>query len=320
MKVFISWSGEMSHKVASTLRDWLPYVIQSLKPFLSSGDINKGARWSDVLANELKDTEFGIICITPYNINSPWLNFEAGALSKSIDRSLVFPFLFHVNPSDLRGPLSQFQSTVYEKEDVLNLLSSINSRLNSEENLEHELLRHTFDVWWPQLEEGLNRVKDSEGAETETGYKWLHNPDDLRKIEVAVDCKSIWVITPSPYQDLQNTCVREVVQKNIGRGVKYSFILPSSDTVDEARELLQHIFSSNLEQLTIREIPHQKFQNLAVTHYLILNPEAEEPYRLRVFLELPIKQGNYWIEVDSESEAAFGFVTRFRKLMNEETI
>ena len=83
---------------------------------------------------------------------------------------------------------------------------------------------------------------------------------------------------------------------------------------------MQNLGSNPLEQLTIREIPHQKFQNLAVTHYLVLNPEAEEPYRLRVFLELPVKQGNYWIEVDSESEAAFGFVTRFRKLMNEETV
>jgi hypothetical protein len=71
MKVFISWSGEMSHKVANVLRDWLPYVIQAVDPFVSSGDINKGERWGDVLAEELEDTEFGIICLTPYNVKAP---------------------------------------------------------------------------------------------------------------------------------------------------------------------------------------------------------------------------------------------------------
>jgi hypothetical protein len=315
MKVFISWSGEMSHKVARVLRNWLPYVIQAVNPFVSSGDINKGERWGDVLAKELEDTEFGIICLTPYNIRAPWLNFEAGALSKSIDRSFLSPFLFRVEPSEIQGPLSQFQSTVYEKEDVFNLLSSINNRLGTEGRLEHELLRETFDVWWHKLKDELDGVEESQESETETGYKWLYTPGDLSRIEVSADCKSIWVVTPSPYQDLQNTCIKNVVQKNIGRGIRYTFILPSSDTTEEVSETLQHIFSSHSEQLTIKEIPHQKFHSLAVTHYLVLNPEEDDHYPLKVFLELPLKQRDYWMEV--ENEAAFGFAARFRKMVEE---
>ena len=77
MKVFLSWSGETSRAVACALRDWLPYVIQSVKPFVSTSDIEKGQRWSDVLSQELSSTAYGIICLTPFNVRSPWLNFEA---------------------------------------------------------------------------------------------------------------------------------------------------------------------------------------------------------------------------------------------------
>ena len=61
MKVFISWSGECSKKVALLFRDWLPTVIQAIDPFVSSEDIEKGARWNTDIAQELKESSFGLI-------------------------------------------------------------------------------------------------------------------------------------------------------------------------------------------------------------------------------------------------------------------
>jgi hypothetical protein len=159
MKVFLSWSGTTSHRVACALREWLPSVMQSLIPYVSSEDIDKGARWSTDIAKELEDSRYGIICVTRENIHAPWVNFEAGALSKVFDKSFVTPFLFDLKRSDVQGPLLQFQSTIWDKDDVLKLLKSINNRSTETEKLKDDKLTRAFEVWWPQLEADLKAIE-----------------------------------------------------------------------------------------------------------------------------------------------------------------
>ena len=160
MKVFLSWSGDLSHKVALTLRDWLPSVIQSIEPYVSSEDIDKGARWSTDIASELADSSYGILCVTKENLHAPWLTFEAGALSKTMDKSYVSPFLFDIKRSEVNGPILQFQSTVFEKDDVKKLLLSLN-KADSDEQLTVERLEKALDVWYPDLEKQLNELLES---------------------------------------------------------------------------------------------------------------------------------------------------------------
>lgn len=158
MKIFISWSKQKSHEVAIVLRDWLPSVIQSLEPFVSSEEIDKGSRWSTEIAQELEDCSFGILCITEENLEEPWLMFEAGALSKKISNSYVCPFLLGIQRSDVKGPLVQFQSTIFEKEDVKKLLATINS-VCGDSGISSHLLDKSFDVWWPSLEDQLKQIE-----------------------------------------------------------------------------------------------------------------------------------------------------------------
>ncbi len=157
MKVFLSWSGEVSHKVAIVFRDWLPSVIQAIEPYVSSEDIDKGARWSTDIAEELENSTFGILCVTKENIQTPWLNFEAGALSKSMDKSYVSPFLFDIKRSEVNGPILQFQSTIFDKEDIKKLIITLNKACG-EGLLTDERISKTFEVWYPSLENQLNDI------------------------------------------------------------------------------------------------------------------------------------------------------------------
>lgn len=160
MKVFISWSGNTSLKVAQIFRDWLPSVIQSIVPYVSSEDIDKGARWSTDIAKELENSTFGILCVTKDNLEAPWLSFEAGALSKTMEKSFVTPFLFNIKRSEVQGPILQFQSTVFEKDDIKKLVVTLNKACGDTGISSEQRLAQSFEVWYPILEKNLNALKD----------------------------------------------------------------------------------------------------------------------------------------------------------------
>lgn len=162
--LFISWSGSMSQAVAAALRDWLPSVIQAVKPWLSSADLEKGVRWSTVLSEKLERTDVGIICLTPDSLGAPWMLFEAGALSKSVQNARVFPYLVGIESRNVKGPLTQFQLTRADKDDTAKLLSSINGVLG-DSALSEKQLEKSFEVWWPVLEEQLRDILKAGGEQ-----------------------------------------------------------------------------------------------------------------------------------------------------------
>lgn len=159
MKIFISWSGQRSRAIAEALNDWLKRVIQAVKPFYSP-EIEKGAKWSGEINTALEGTRFGIICLTPDNLESRWIHYEAGALSKTPD-ALIWTFLHGVRAGDVLPPLGQFQHTVAQKDDVLMMLRSINKRLADAggEPIDNAVLIENFELYWPKLEERLNEAE-----------------------------------------------------------------------------------------------------------------------------------------------------------------
>ncbi|MEU6869429.1 toll/interleukin-1 receptor domain-containing protein [Streptomyces sp. NPDC046751] len=158
MKVFLSWSGERSEKTAKALWSWLPDVLQYINPWLSSLDISAGRRGVREITDELSKTNFGIICITPENQTSPWINFEVGALVKQVEEGRAVPFLIGMKTTDLISPLSQFQAIIgVSKDDVQKLLFDINDASGGLA-IPRERLARAFQRSWPEFESHLRSI------------------------------------------------------------------------------------------------------------------------------------------------------------------
>src|SRR6185503_7320009 len=94
--------------------------------------------------------------VLPENSNSAWLNFEAGAISKWVESSNVAPVLFGLQASELRGPLAQFQATVFSRDDFVRLLIAIASSIGKP--AAEAPIERALDFSWPVLQDRVDAV------------------------------------------------------------------------------------------------------------------------------------------------------------------
>ena len=146
--VFISWSGETSKNIAECLKKNLPYIFR-VKPWMSSRDIPAGLPWHLELLNQLKITDVGIFVITSENIDSPWMQFEAGAMCKNFDHSRIIPYLVGLEPNQLRGPFAQIQAIVANKEGTERLVEEVRKHCVPDELVDS--VRERFKAFWPRI-------------------------------------------------------------------------------------------------------------------------------------------------------------------------
>jgi hypothetical protein len=153
--VFLSWSGARSKAAAKALKAWLPVVLQAASPWMSDEDIDKGSRGLDEVGKALEGMKIGIICLTDENLTEPWILYEAGALSKTLDaKTRICTYLLgDLEPQNVKAPLGLFQYTRAQQEDTRKLLHTINKALDTPLSEAH--LDAAFDGQWPRLAEKL---------------------------------------------------------------------------------------------------------------------------------------------------------------------
>ena len=158
MQAFLTWSGTTSHEIASFFRGWLTEVLPGLQPWISSEDIAKGKKWFPELMGQLGKTSVSITFITPENVRSPWIYYEAGVIAAKDEECIICPYLVGVAPNQVRDtPLGQFQCTSSDKDDTFRLIRSINETLGDARH-DEQLLTANFNTRWPKLERRIERT------------------------------------------------------------------------------------------------------------------------------------------------------------------
>jgi len=160
--IFISWSGELSHEIATALHKWLPLVVAEARPWISSDNIRKGAAWLEELRLGLADCACSIPVLTQANQLAPWIIFEAAASYKAQSSGGVFTALCDLTPRQVVGPLSIFQATELTKPDCLKLCRSVAASLSAART---DLVEVHFETYWPQLEEKVKNALASHPSE-----------------------------------------------------------------------------------------------------------------------------------------------------------
>jgi hypothetical protein len=130
IKVFLSWSGDRAKAVAAALHEAMSTMTDLAEPFMSEIDIEAGQRSLKEIEEAIEGTRFAVVIVTPERHDSMWLNFEAGALSRAVngEESRVVPLLVGMEkPTDLTGPIAQFQGKLWGREGIQKLFYSLDS-------------------------------------------------------------------------------------------------------------------------------------------------------------------------------------------------
>jgi hypothetical protein len=176
VRVFLSWSGERSKALAEGFGSWISQVIQAVEPWVSTG-MEKGIRWAEEIASRLEEAKVGIICLTPENLNSRWILFEAGALAKIKDAH-VCTLLLNLENTDIEQPLAQFNHTKAGKEDIFKLVQTINGQVNAvgEKSLTEKNLEKVFERFWPDMDATIKKLAGDKIQKPQT-----RSPDEMLK-------------------------------------------------------------------------------------------------------------------------------------------
>ena len=261
--VFFSWSGERSKKVAEAFQDIFKEVFDPvIECFLSTRDIAPGARSIQILFDKLEKCNYGICFIDSENVTAPWIQFEAGALSKMVENSKVMILLLDNNTECLQGtPLFAFQHKLFNREHIQSIFEEIIKLFDQESSKESFLKR--FEKSWGSFSERSNKILANVQNEIDIQNT---NKDELNTIKkMLIDV-----------QNLLKNDYSETIKESVG-------------VVTELKKIMLNMSPDKLRDMKMRfkvqryEIAFQ--QNIQSIEELIDNIESEGNYSTEEIIE-----------------------------------
>ncbi len=213
--IFLSWSGAESKKIAKKLKEELLYFFDNkIEVFFSAEDIPSGSEWFAKIKTELQTCKVGILCITKENFDSPWINFESGAMiACNID---VIPILFGASRLSYSSPMNSINNVTFEKEEFCKFMQNLNMQLGEivpQANIEKKA-KQLFTNFKAKI---INSLKTLQGKRVFSA-KYVY-PQDINNINI----HTLYISTPmasieAPEYDEQRTFLLnlENLLKDIG--------------------------------------------------------------------------------------------------------
>jgi len=231
MKIFISWSGERSRQMATIMKEWIENCFQNVEAFMSQHDIDPGSRWALRLNEELQNSDFGVLCLTPENLHADWILFEAGALSKKVEISRLVPILWQVEQASIAKPIAQFNNLSLDENGLLKLNQEINKALSK--SLTPDKLKNSYDAFLPKAQKSIGEIATSietapvKKNQTELIEKVLEivkNQFEFTTRLAKIRMTSDQILKSMNAKDLNNfiqECLKGAQETNIGVDSKY---------------------------------------------------------------------------------------------------
>ena len=157
MRIFVMWSGAPGHTAAEALYDLLSATAPGVRIFLSSRSLEPGDPWSQQLADNLREANVGIACLTREGAHSRWIHYEAGMVAK-LPRHRLIPIRYGLQA--IEGPLGHLQSVDGTKESgVWSMVETLNSDRPRRKRLSRSMLQTAFQDAWPLYADEIDTLK-----------------------------------------------------------------------------------------------------------------------------------------------------------------
>lgn len=261
--VFLSWSGERSKKVAEEFQNLFKDVFDPvIDCFLSTRNIAPGARSLQILFDSLEKCNYGISFIDSENARAPWIQFEAGALSKMGEDSKVMILLLDNNTESLQGtPFSEFQYKLFNKEHIESIFDEIIKLCGQVSSRDTFLKR--FENGWDLFFKNSNKILANVQNEIDMHNKEKDELNTIKKMLV----------------DIQN-----LLKGDYGQNIRESIGL-----VNELKRVMLNMTPDNINDMKMRfKVQRYRMafdQNIQGIEELIDNIESEGEYSTEKIIE-----------------------------------
>lgn len=158
IKIFLSWSGKKSQELATLFKTYVTDILPKIDFYFSPDDLKGGEKWRQSIEEGLNNNTYGIIFLTPSNLTSKWVYFEAGAISKSTKQAKILPLLYQIDINEIGQPFSDYQCKMFSKDSILTTIYEMNECQANVYKLPKDTIKRNFDRLSDEIQSNIEQI------------------------------------------------------------------------------------------------------------------------------------------------------------------